>query len=51
MAGGMHGRGHVCVAGETGTEADGTHPTRMHSCCETSYYRTENGMWSIWFIP
>ena len=35
--GGMHGRGCVwwggsCVAGETATEADGTHPTGMHSC-------------------
>ena len=43
---GMHGKvgdmcgkvggGHVwwgvCVAGETATAADGTHPTRMHSC-------------------
>ena len=30
-AGGMHSRG-VCVAGETPTAADGTHPTGMHSC-------------------
>ena len=35
--GGMHGRGCVwqggaCVAGETATAADGTHPTGMHSC-------------------
>ena len=29
--GGMHGRG-ACVAGETATAADGTHPTGMHSC-------------------
>ena len=46
VAGGMHEHawqeGHVwwglfavegaCVAGETATAADGTHPTRMHSC-------------------
>ena len=39
--GGMHGRGmhgggvhgrKACVAGETATAADGTHPTAMHSC-------------------
>ena len=24
--------GGTCVAGETATEADGTHPTGMHSC-------------------
>ena len=29
--GGMHGRG-VCMAGETATAADGTHPTGIHSC-------------------
>ena len=28
--GGMHGR--ACMAGETATAADGTHPTGMHSC-------------------
>ena len=41
MAGGMHGGGHawqgghvlgVCMAGETATAADGTHPTGMHFC-------------------
>ena len=32
MAGGMHGGGHECVAGEMATAADGTHPTGMHSC-------------------
>ena len=42
MAGGMagmHGRGcalqvggGACMAGETATAADGTHPTGMHSC-------------------
>ena len=41
-AGGMHGRqcasqggvrgGGACVAGETATAADGTHPTGMLSC-------------------
>ena len=36
---GMHSRGHewqggACVAGETATAADGTHPTGMHSCFE-----------------
>ena len=30
--GGMHGGGGACVAGETATAADGTHPTGMHSC-------------------
>ena len=30
--GGMLGRGGTCVAGETATAADGTHPTGMHSC-------------------
>ena len=29
--GGMHGR-VACMAGETSTAADGTHPTEMHSC-------------------
>ena len=33
---GVHGRGHAwqgaCVAGETTTAADGTHPTEMYSC-------------------
>ena len=29
--GGMHGQG-ACVAGETATAADSTHPTGMHSC-------------------
>ena len=44
MCGGdVHGSGHAwwgghawlggaCVAGETATAADGTHPTGMHSC-------------------
>ena len=27
-----HGCVCVCVAGETATVADGTHPTGMHSC-------------------
>ena len=31
MVGGMHGR-EACVAVETSTAADGTHPTGMHSC-------------------
>ena len=29
--GGMSGRGDACMQ-ETATEADGTHPTGMHSC-------------------
>ena len=34
MAGGHVWQGVcLCVAGETATAADGTHPTRMHSCC------------------
>ena len=36
MAGGVHVRGHawqgVCLAGETATAADSTHPTGMHPC-------------------
>ena len=36
--GSMHGRGvhgeGVCVAGETATEAGGTHSTGMFSCCK-----------------
>ena len=36
MSGGVHVRGCVwqggCMAGETATAADGTHPTGMHSC-------------------
>ena len=48
LAGGMHGKGHVCqgacmvgggmcgrgacMAGEMATAADGTYPTGMHSC-------------------
>ena len=31
VAGGVHDKG-ACVAGETATAADGTHPTVMHSC-------------------
>ena len=30
--GNMCGRVGACVAGETATAADGTHPTGMHSC-------------------
>ena len=51
MAGGMHGKGHAwwgrmcgrgvhgvgpaCMAGETTTVADGTHPIGMHSCLQS----------------
>ena len=31
MAGGMCGGWGVCMAGETATAVDGTHPTGMHS--------------------
>ena len=31
--GGMYGMRGACVAGETATAADGTHPTGMHCCC------------------
>ena len=31
MAEGVHSRG-TCVAGETATAVDGTHPTGLHSC-------------------
>ena len=34
--GGMHGEGSVC-AGQTATEAGGTHPTGMHSCSFVNY--------------
>ena len=44
VGGGVHGRGQgACMsgrgvrAGETATEADGTHPTGMHSCFNISY--------------
>ena len=30
--GDMRGGGGACMAGETATAADGTHPTGMHSC-------------------
>ena len=30
--GGMRGRGRGLRAGDTATEAGGTHPTGMHSC-------------------
>ena len=30
--GGMHGWEGGCMARETATAADGTHPTGMHSC-------------------
>ena len=38
MTGGMHDGGGgcfrgACMAAETETAADGTHPTGMHSCC------------------
>ena len=33
----MGGRGHACVAGETATVADSTHPTGLHSCCLSQY--------------
>ena len=32
MAGGHVWWGGACVAGETATAANGTHPTKMHSC-------------------
>ena len=32
MAGGVCMEEGMCVAGEIVTAADGTHPTRMHSC-------------------
>ena len=34
VGGGMCGRG--CMAGETATAADGTHPTGMHSCLRSA---------------
>ena len=40
MKGGMHGKGGcvcgggACMAEETATAADGTHPTGMHSCSQ-----------------
>ena len=53
MVGGLHGAGMCgrgaagacmprvgggCVAGETATAADGTHPTGMHSCCSKNLH-------------
>ena len=32
LRGVLGGGGAACVAGETATAADGTHPTGMHSC-------------------
>ena len=40
MAGGMHGRGGACVAGETAIAADGMHPTGMLSCLHCNHNRT-----------
>ena len=34
--GGMHGKGMGIRAGETATEAGGTHPAGRHSCSVTS---------------
>ena len=31
------GVGGLCVAGEMATEASGTHPTGMHSCCSRDF--------------
>ena len=39
--GGMHGEGSVC-AGQTATEAGGTHPTGMHSCSFVNYDQFTN---------
>ena len=30
----MHGGGGACMAGDTATAADGTHPTGNHSCLQ-----------------
>ena len=46
VAGGMHGRG-ACVAGETTTAADGTHPTGMHSCLYLFQKRSSQSMRSL----
>ena len=43
MAGGMRGRG-ACIAGETATAADGTHPTGMH------YYRPQRSCGKVMFL-
>ena len=34
----MHGKGGACVAEETATAADGTHPTIMHSCSQPCFH-------------
>ena len=46
VAGGMHGREGACMAGETATAADSTHPTGMHSCLRCSC-RGILGRWPI----
>ena len=42
VAGGHTWRGGTCVAGETATAADGTHPAGMHSC-----YRSDTDMLAV----
>ena len=49
MAGGVHGQGVCmagacimevgCMAGQTSTAAGGTHPTRIHSCCNSECFQ------------
>ena len=39
MAGGVQGKGGGVRAGETATEADGTHPTGMHSCFHSVFFK------------
>ena len=51
----MHGGGHAwqrgcvveggCMAGETATAADGTHPTGMLSCSLCSLYCSKGDGW------
>ena len=51
---GMHSRGHAwqgdgaCVAGETATAADGTHPTGMDSCSHIFSLEIKINIWKIY---
>ena len=49
VGGGMRDRG-ACVAGETATTADGTHPTGMLSCVE-NLHAYSLGFFILWTVP
>ena len=48
----LHGRGGcawqgACVARDTATAADGTHPTGMHSCFIQFFYHSYNSFFKV----